>query len=460
MKVSDSQAVGEAVADALSVNGGNNVNWTFGRACSAWTGAVSTDFYNPANWYPVGVPGDSSFVVVSPRQGESATVDLGSGAAFACADLRVGTGLGKVTFTSDRPIAVAGDFEIGTNVTATLSSKQVANTAGGDFIMRSGAKLTHKALSGTTPADDVYGVNVEVAGDVLVEAGAKIDVDQKGYAAGKGPGYIGGGGDSARSAYASTSSDGYCYGSVFYPANAGSGANRTAGGTVRLVAGGTMRLDGAITSTLVGKEGGEASSCGTGGSVWLTAGVLEGSGSVNTRGGNGNSSYGGNGGRIAVHQTAARDFSAWTGTLQTGGGNNNGGPGTIYMRSAQEGPDGGTVKVVNVKYRDDSSYYWGRWCEFPVTGDSPRRTYRHAAVDVSSYSRVKLTTSVTVKDLVLSAGTSKLELGTNTLTVLSTTHKDRLGWAAKATVTSVTNAETGVYGKIIWRLPGTVITVR
>ena len=450
VRVRDSQAVIAATADALSVDGGNNANWAFGGSCAAWVGKASTDFFAAGNWYPAAVPGAATHVLIAPLHGETCTVALGDGAAFACASLQVGVGDGKAAVTSTRPLNIAGDFELGGNATVTLNSKQVPNTVGGNLIMRNGATLTHTALPGSA---DIYGVNVEVAHDITIEKDAIVNVRGRGFGENKGPGYISGSGDSSRAAYASTSADGYCYGSIFSPTNAGSGTRNAGGGTVRFVAGGTLQLDGTIACGLVPNES-LTSSGGTGGSAWLTAGVLKGGGTVDARGRNTNSGYGGNGGRIAVHQTVAKDFSAWAGFLLVNGGWNNGGPGTLYQRSADEAFDGGTVQVVN----DQLSAPLDRWCEFPVKGDNPKRTYKSAALDVGAYSRVKLTANVTVRDLVLSKSTAKLELGTNTLTVVSRAHKNGLGWAANATVTS--NQVDGVWGRIVWKKPGFVISIR
>lgn len=98
------------------------------------------------------------------------------------------------------------------------------------------------------------------------------------------------------------------------------------GGAIRLTVNGALRVDGRISanglSSEVPNNGG-----GSGGSVWITAGTLSGSGLISANGGAGNGlGGGGGGGRIAL----SADFSG-AGTAYGGGGASRGGAGTIFM---------------------------------------------------------------------------------------------------------------------------------
>ncbi|MBI3004533.1 MAG: Ig-like domain-containing protein [Ignavibacteriales bacterium] len=102
------------------------------------------------------------------------------------------------------------------------------------------------------------------------------------------------------------------------------------GGALRLMAGGTVRVDGLIVSN--GGRGnedtpnadGQGTGGGSGGSVWITASSLEGSGMISASGGDGSfDSYyqlcggGGGGGRIRIDYASK---GSWSGDVRTFGG--------------------------------------------------------------------------------------------------------------------------------------------
>src|SRR6185436_9891213 len=73
------------------------------------------------------------------------------------------------------------------------------------------------------------------------------------------------------------------------------------GGRIRLTVGGTLELAGRITANGQNPAGGGA---GSGGSIWITAGVLLGNGAISAIGGSedGTTAHGaGGGGRIALY---------------------------------------------------------------------------------------------------------------------------------------------------------------
>ena len=174
----------------------------------------------------------------------------------------------------------------------------------------------------------------------------------------------------------------------------------------------------------------------SGGSVFLTCGTLTGAGNVFARGGRYTSNYGGGGGRIAVVQTVAKDFSAYTGTLDAG--SYYCGPGTVFTRSAA---DGGEVSVYNATW-----FSHGR-TDLPMTADGDAaKVYRDVGLVVTSNATVCLLADMTVYDLDLKSTTSKIDLNGHTLTVRSSAHKKGKGWgdAYEKLVT-----ESG--GKIVWK---------
>ena len=160
--------------------------------------------------------------------------------------------------------------------------------------------------------------DVIVLGNADIQAGGALAVDDEGYSeaigpgagrsatSGSGAGYGGVGGASAAVAGGSS------YGSAAQPVDFGSGGGfgnqngpglgSAGGGALRLNVGGILTVDGEITS-----EGqaalGDSSGGGSGGSIWVTAGMLAGAGDVAADGGEGQLYYGGGGagGRIALY---------------------------------------------------------------------------------------------------------------------------------------------------------------
>ncbi|MCY2987758.1 MAG: Ig-like domain-containing protein [Planctomycetota bacterium] len=204
----------------------------------------------------------------------------------------------------------------------------------------------------THSARDTAGMQLTLMGDLVVDAGGRITADAQGYSggvgggAGQGPGggaavsYIAGAGGS----YGGTggySSDGRRYGSAAAPSDLGSGGGHNSdnnpagrggngGGAIRLIVAGALTVDGLVTANgengVNSEQGG-----GSGGSIWITTGTLQGSGSLRADGGAGNGSGGGGGGgRIAVYYNQADAFTGFTNsTAKSAAGGQAGAVGTV-----------------------------------------------------------------------------------------------------------------------------------
>ncbi|HWI59631.1 MAG TPA: hypothetical protein VNZ22_20550, partial [Bacillota bacterium] len=205
------------------------------------------------------------------------------------------------------------------------------------------------------------GLNLAIAGDMVVEAGSTINVDARGYDRNLGPGSggsLGGilsGGGGGHGGYgglsASNAPGGNVYDSILKPADKGSsggngyrGYGGAGGGAVKLVVGGALRVDGSLSAN--GADGmNERSGGGAGGSLWLTAQTLSGAGSLTAQGGRGEPSLGGGGGggRVALYV----ETNTFTGQIQARGGQGAtvGGAGTIYFKSPTQSV--GSVLVDN-----------------------------------------------------------------------------------------------------------------
>jgi hypothetical protein len=225
----------------------------------------------------------------------------------------------------------------------------------GSLELRNGSVLTHPgATTTTTPRLDI------VVGRLTVDATSRIDVSGRGYLGG----WTGGnGGDAGRTlgnGVGSTERNGGSYGGLGGFGNTGGvtggvygdarnpnelgsggasncvGGNNSGGGLVRVVAG-AVELNGQIVADGAGNPGNACAGGGSGGGVRVETGTLDGTGSIRANGGaaNGFSAGGGGGGRVAVYTTGGT-FDLANVQALGGGGQQQGGPGTIFVKRGSE----------------------------------------------------------------------------------------------------------------------------
>ena len=197
----------------------------------------------------------------------------------------------------------------------------------------------------------VPALSLTVNGNLSVQSGGEITVQRMGYYSQCGPGRTTGNRSSSHGGEGG-STDGtgsnVTYGSVLYPNTAGSGGSwggqnfSPGGGRMRLTVTGALQLDGVLDARPdMGYQ--DKSS---GGSIWLTAGTLTGTGQVLACGRDGNP--GGGGGRIAVYLTEGKEFGNVTLDARGGfHGTNDGAAGTIYMENANQWGGRGRLIVAN-----------------------------------------------------------------------------------------------------------------
>ena len=286
---------------------------------------------------------------------------------------------------SDDIVIVSGDLTWGAALPHKVASwRQEAGTVtfettyGAAFplfevtgdVALNGGTWTHKANSNA----ETYRLNVRVGGDMTVAEEAVVDSYNKGFAATKGIGAPSqasgwGGGAHGGRGYEGLAKvpcePSVCYGSLTRPTElgAGSGVLRpvSGGGAICLVVVGNLTVDG-----LIDANGADTSvagfSSGPGGSVWITAGQLLGGGSIEAnangllcRGSTASSDYNvSGGGRVAVWLTGdGADFSGFSGKTTAYGAFLDGsvkeaaGPGTVYLKTAAQAEDEGTLIVDN-----------------------------------------------------------------------------------------------------------------
>ncbi|MCK4658828.1 MAG: hypothetical protein KAV82_04835, partial [Phycisphaerae bacterium] len=207
--------------------------------------------------------------------------------------------------------------------------------------IRAGGTLSHEAGQTVFDLTTESDFTVDVGGAIL--ANGKGSGSESGTAAGQTAYHSGGGGGHGGvggSGY-NGSGGGGVYGSVIEPAHLGSGGGRSSGygynggaggGVIKLTVGGVLTLDGTISAC--GNAGSaDRGGGGAGGSIWIAADTLAGSGDVTANGGSGHSHGGGGaGGRIAFHY----DDNTLSGAITAygGPGHSRGGAGTIFTKRA------------------------------------------------------------------------------------------------------------------------------
>lgn len=190
------------------------------------------------------------------------------------------------------------------------------------------------------------GMTLNIITNLTIDNGAGLNATGRGYGARTGTGaglggindtFTGGGGYGGTGGAGQNFAGGGTYGSFTQPVDLGSGAGGSdggsGGGVIHLIVGGTLTVNGVLSS-----DGNTApnrttySGGGSGGSVWVTAGILNGNGLISANGGaasyNSNGG-GGGGGRIALY-LRTNNFNAANVRVNGGNGRNDGGVGTIY----------------------------------------------------------------------------------------------------------------------------------
>lgn len=272
----------------------------------------------------------------------------------------------------------------------------------------------------------------------------------------------------------------YCYGSIFEPTDIGCGGDREkrGAGAIRLTVGGTLTVSGSGIITACGTYGGGGGWSGSGGSIFIVCGTLAGTGDIRANtiareneGTAYNHEYTGSGGRVAVYERVASDWSAYTGSITADDCTHSSeadttAPGTVYRETAADKPHGGTITIS------------GRLCygyvEFPMLADGdPKTAYRdatlvigNATVSLQNHDWETAGTSnhvICVKDIVLTDAKSKLNLCGNILKVSDLTHRGGRGWEGWTKSDKTAAYQKHVVeggGAILWPTPGLMLFVR
>ena len=277
-----------------------------------------------------------------------------------------------VDFHSPQTLTMTNSAKLTSSVPLSLNTREnvVANSTitannplsfSGNLHLLSGAVVTHAANT----YEGLIKLDLTVGGSLTIDAGGKIDAYEKGLPAkcGLGSGttdYTGSAHGGRGVNNSGVAGAGVCHGSLTRPTELGSGTpggsnSRPGGGALKVTVAGAVTNNGAISANGSAYNIYAASS---GGSVWLSAASLAGSGTISANAygdkprNNADSTHTrSGGGRVAVWLTdPAADFSDFSGIFSawgSGNGNYLGGAGTVYLKTGAQAADEGTLIIEN-----------------------------------------------------------------------------------------------------------------
>lgn len=244
------------------------------------------------------------------------------------------------------------------------SSDNIIDCSGQDITITATGKLIIKSFKTADTSTSNDGGVVLKLGSLTIDAGGELNADGQGYstdaldggsatasvgiAAGSGGGHggAGGSGNTVGGVGNTVGATGGSIGNKDAPVtlggagatSGGGGIGGNGGGAIKVVATGTVTINGLITANgVAGTKSADnqtAGGGGAGGSIWVEAGTLAGSGQVQAKGGGSDNttSYfggGGGGGRVALICTTTTTFPAGNVSVAAGIGSQNGQVGTL-----------------------------------------------------------------------------------------------------------------------------------
>ncbi len=455
----DASAGAVAYGGRTSVDEGNNVNWNFSVDVAVWIGRASGDFDDAANWSTGMVPSNSTRVVIMAGDGETATVTVPAASPATIGALVLGAGVGgSATLSAQSALTVCGDADVRSGGTLTLNAYNdfgpAPNVISNNLTVAAGGTITH---SGPAASENAK-VHLAVFGGMTVEEGGAVSANGKGYTGGN-PASASGGWmcGAAHAGYAHADKSIEPYGSIFCPTNWGASPNQiSGGGAVHLVVVGALTVNGGISAD--GEK--DSSYGGCGGSVWIECATLSGSGTVSAREGRvTNANYAGSGGRIAVYQRLAKDFSAFPKSRILASDTSPNSAGTVYLEAAGSA-EGAWLYIENGVA---SSPYATM---FPMAADGDAKTaYQNVNLIIGHGGWVtvprgssNIPQEIRLRSLSMTSSTSILDLGANTFVVTDPAWRRDKDWAPGATVN--VSEYNKVPGKILWLSRGSMVILR
>ena len=301
-----------------------------------WVAAANGNASDGANWQPVGTPTASDHILFDGNF-SNARCTWDAAATHAVASW-------EQTAAFTNTVEIQTTYEDGDFPVLVIAD---------DFIVNGGT-ITQTANSNA----QVYRLSATVGGDFVVASGAQITAKGKGYSSGNFPT------GSACGVHGGSVNDlSKVYGDLKHPVDIGSGGvseGLTGGGAIHLLVSGGATIGGTLSAQP--SDGGRVAH-GAGGSIYLQAASVAGSGII-TAAGRGYGGYDtrpdGAGGRIAVILTSATILDLPAANLRcngtTAGYGRSSGGGTIFVKTAAQ--ENGTLYVVNNFDNMVNSTYW------------------------------------------------------------------------------------------------------
>ena len=391
-------------------------------------GAANNSAAEPANWREGVVPTSGTTVV------------LGRGAGDMIWDLA------DVVPTGWRQLAgCAAKVTIPTTFGAAFPVLRI----NGDVELLGGTWTQASSNDG----EMTYRLNVQATGDFTVGAEAGLDVSGRGYA--------------KNTVVKPAASDfSLTNGSVVCPTDFGVASERCAGGgALRMVVGGVLTVDGFVAADGEGTVDAYGWS-GSGGSVWLTAKTLAGTGTIRANGGFrgvGQETRGGAGGRVSVMLTeAGADPATFGGKitayayLNTATGRPNVSEcGTVYLQRGGEQLGCGTVVVANDPLSPATNFIGTL-----LPSATAVRELRKATLVIRAKAGVRLLADLVVKDIRLEDATSRIDLDGKVLSIRSSYRDYSADKAKIQNAGEWIDGEKPGYANVKWGVPGLAIFFR
>jgi hypothetical protein len=286
----------------------------------------------------------------------------------------------------------------------SIATNSPLTISGGDLTIYPGANITHSQASGNTV---VGTININITtGNAFIYG--NINLANKGFTSSHGPGVPTS--EPAGAAHAGNGGNGSTtvYGSITQPTTLGSGGlgNNAGigGGAAKLVAAGDITVNGNITANASSGACGGSNNWwsrggGSGGSIWISATNLSGSGNISANGGSSVSCYrdtgsGGAAGRIAIYYTGTNSISSGQLTAMGGRGGatwrQKGGAGTILVKSSSQTYGDLTIDNNETSWTSNPSYYALTRIPANLTMDS---------ISIKKYARVSNEAIISTTDL-------------------------------------------------------------
>lgn len=376
---------------------------------NTFLGKSGSDGANAANWSLGVVPAADQIVFVSPEVSQN--------------DLIWGSGMTDMVSGWRQPKLVSGRSVLVTFQTTVERPLRV----NGDVVFESGT-WTHNGPA----AEPEYAFSMIVSGDMLLGSDAQINAGNgvANSSSGKPRGYMQAGPGFApqtgsaeddtlvfnlgASHGGEAGANGYTYGSILNPLSYGSsghGDNNTSysgGGIISLTVEGTLTLNGDISSDGFGYNAMGACKGGSaGGTVNLTVGMLAGNGTVSADGGSSIASGSGAGGRIrcklqnGTFADSSIRFSALGGVGSVDGWET-AGAGTIFLQTAVDSAESGTVRISNnMVYSGKNDVT--RYTAIPSLG-MPAERLNRVNWELAATARVRVTVSRVLGSIVAEEG--------------------------------------------------------